>query len=222
MKHYALPADLSFCLVDERPIFLDISSDRYFRLSGALESSFLRWATRQKVTQDELNNLIHRGILRAGLPGCALPTQPATRTRRSILELPATREDLGIRAMLEVLAIVLLTQTRLKLMGFKSTITWALRPAKHSQIKHIEFDACIAASAAYLFLRARKLVPLDTCCLLDSLAMARFLGARGLRANIVIGVTGDPFTAHCWVQAADLVLNDAIGNVRMYSQIRVL
>jgi hypothetical protein len=58
--------------------------------------------------------------------------------------------------------------------------------------------------------------------LLDSLAMVMFLAKRGLHASIVIGVTSAPFSAHCWVQTGDLVLNDTVGNARAFTPIRVI
>ena len=59
-------------------------------------------------------------------------------------------------------------------------------------------------------------------CLLDSIALVRFLARRGLYAQLVFGVTDDPFSAHCWVQAGDLVLNDTVGDVSAHTPIRVI
>lgn len=65
-------------------------------------------------------------------------------------------------------------------------------------------------------------MPVETRCLLDSIAIVKFLARRHFHANIVIGVTGDPFSAHCWAQIHDMVLNDTIGNVRSFTPIRVI
>jgi hypothetical protein len=44
-------------------------------------------------------------------------------------------------------------------------------------------------------------------CLLDSLILAEFLMAHGVRPTFVIGVRTMPFAAHSWVQLDDCVLN---------------
>ena len=75
---------------------------------------------------------------------------------------------------------------------------------------------------ARAFICARRLIPFETCCLPDSIAMATFLARRRLYTHIVFGVTGDPFSAHCWAQSGQLVLNDTLGNTRSYSIIRVV
>ena len=43
-----------------------------------------------------------------------------------------------------------------------------------------------------------------------------------MHANLVFGVTGDPFSAHCWVQVDELVLNDTLGNANAYTPIRTV
>jgi hypothetical protein len=76
------------------------------------------------------------------------------------------------------------------------------------------------AVAAYLRLRPLMLTAHDRC-LHDSLTLLAFLGAEGWRPNWVIGVTTQPFRAHAWVQAGDLVLSDLHENVRRYTPILV-
>lgn len=76
--------------------------------------------------------------------------------------------------------------------------------------------------AAAAFLSARLYVPIDMCCLLDSIAMIKFLAKRELHADLVFGVTGDPFSAHCWAQYGTTVLNDALGHALALTPIKVI
>ncbi len=48
--------------------------------------------------------------------------------------------------------------------------------------------------------------------------MKRLLAQRGCDARLVFGVTM-PFSAHCWVQAEDVVLTDTLDIVRRYQPI---
>jgi hypothetical protein len=49
--------------------------------------------------------------------------------------------------------------------------------------------------------------------------LLEFLAARGLAADWVFGVRTWPFSAHCWVQAGGIVLNDTVERVAPYRQI---
>lgn len=80
------------------------------------------------------------------------------------------------------------------------------------------------AARSERFLCARKLVPLSARdrCLLDSLTLLRWLGDLRSGAALVFGVKLNPFAAHCWVQADDLVLNDRLENVAAFTPIRAI
>jgi hypothetical protein len=47
-------------------------------------------------------------------------------------------------------------------------------------------------------------------CLYDSLALVEFLAHNHLFPLWVFGVKTEPFSAHCWVQECDFVLNDSV------------
>ncbi len=56
-------------------------------------------------------------------------------------------------------------------------------------------------------------------CLLDSLAMLRFLRAYELHPRWVFGVRTAPFHAHCWLQHGPVLFNDLPDRVRQYAPI---
>lgn len=221
MTRYRLSDDLSFCLVDERPIFLDLRGDRYFRLSGQIEKMFLRWVSGESMEAGDLALLIERRILEADLSGVMHPGRSVRHPRVSVLELPAAA-GAGVFTFLEVFYLVLLTRIQLKTIGFSATARRALSLSSEPPKRNDDSDVSQHSNAAQDFLSSRRLVPLNTSCLLDSLAMARFIKRRQLDVTVVIGVTDNPFRAHCWVQASDVILSDALGNVRIYTPIKVL
>ncbi|KFL46071.1 hypothetical protein IL54_1484 [Sphingobium sp. ba1] len=57
-------------------------------------------------------------------------------------------------------------------------------------------------------------------CLPTSMALMATLTARGANPTLVLGVKLDPFQAHCWVELAGTVLNDAPDHVRPFTPIR--
>jgi hypothetical protein len=58
--------------------------------------------------------------------------------------------------------------------------------------------------------------PIQGACLLQSAWLIEFLGQANLSADWVFGVRTWPFSAHCWVQAGDVVLNDTVERVAPY------
>jgi hypothetical protein len=54
----------------------------------------------------------------------------------------------------------------------------------------------------------RPWFPRRMVCLFDSLALMSFLSRHGARGDLVFGVRGMPFSAHCWVEDNGAPLND--------------
>lgn len=59
-------------------------------------------------------------------------------------------------------------------------------------------------------------------CLFDSLVLMEFLMLHDVYANLVIGVTHDPFEAHAWVQEGQYVLNGSVDFARRFRPIMVI
>lgn len=225
MPNFRLRDDLSYCRIDGRLIFLDIRHDRYFRLADCLESALETFLAGGVAPEGQVRKLLDQGILveRQGASSNASPPCASTPTRS------ATEEDSGIRrssfiAMLDTLAIVCSTQLQLKVRGLKNVLVGLepLRSARASRSSTSCNSEARVLNLAAAFRHARMYVPVDTCCLLDSIAMARFLAKRGVRTDLVFGVTADPFSAHCWVQYGTIVLNDALGHALAHTPIRVI
>jgi hypothetical protein len=72
------------------------------------------------------------------------------------------------------------------------------------------------------FISARRLVPVKPNCLLDSVALLRWLGDAAASASLVFGVKLAPFAAHCWVQSDTALLDDVSDNVARFVPVRVI
>lgn len=221
MASYRLRDDLSFCLIAGRTIFLDMRNDRYFRLSGKMERAFIEHVEGAHLAPNDLALLVERNILTDAPP---LPNDVCSSigmASRSALEWPFIHTRCGIGTAFEVLATVCWTQTQLKMCRLRTILNDTVESRRRNATPGSGTESCLLNSAL-VFLRARKIVPVETCCLLEALSITTFLTRRRLHANIVFGVTSDPFSAHCWVQSGDIVLNDTIGNTRAYTVIRVI
>jgi hypothetical protein len=200
---YSVTRDLTFCLIDAHPIFLDIDKDRYFKLPPDTEMAFIK-----KQYPSALVREIH-----------------IQTPMRSALERVALNVSPGLAVVLEVTALVLSVSLELK-WGKLKRITealarWQRKNATAATSEHLNEEIELLRACAF-FRRARMAIPISTRCLLDSIALIRFMARRNLCGDLVFGVTADPFTAHCWVQCGDMVMNDTLGNTQTYTPIRVI
>lgn len=219
-------ADLSYCDVDGRLIFLDIGQDRYFRLPDRLEQRFRarlhgtgthQGAGRPVATDSPIIARLYAASPQP--PQIAVPTRSAMETAH--LVTPITATDLIDTAFAVVGARMQLATRRLSHVLAKLD---ALRMSRAAQVGSAQDAAPVhlLTEATAAFLRHRPYIPIATCCLIDSIALIGFLARRGLRAQLVFAVTGTPFSAHCWAQAGTLVLNDTVGNASAHTPIRVV
>lgn len=222
---YVLRDDLSCCRVGGRLVFLDVGSDRYFHLPYPMEQALAAYLDGVGCPDADITKLVERTIL-VEQAGTAIGARPSIKAAaRSAVEASLAPRNLRVSELIEVFSIVLTTRIKLKISTLKSILD-GLAADRNIQTRRTkplaELSEHRLADAAAVFRRARLYVPIEMRCLLDSIAMARFLLRRRIHAHVVFGIALDPFSAHCWVQADDLVLNDTVGNVNSHTPIRVV
>lgn len=100
------------------------------------------------------------------------------------------------------------------------SVLMAVGASKARRRDHVLLDLDAARRATGAFIRLRPLLfGAQDACLLDSLALVRFLSYYELYPTCVIGVQTAPFGAHCWVQEGSVVFNDAPEYVRRFTPI---
>lgn len=219
-----LHPDLSYCRVDGHLIFLDIQNDLYFRLARELDIALTTYLAGGDVSERNIHRLIERKILANGSVTGYARTPILKLPARSAMEDETCASPAGISELLDAFAIVCSTQLQLKRLGLRHVLRKlvALREKRTSRPSAYHPSESRVMKAAAAFRGARLYVPVDMCCLLDSISMIKFLAKRELHADLVFGVTGDPFSAHCWVQYGTTVLNDALGHTSAFTPIRVI
>jgi hypothetical protein len=222
---YRLREGVSHCQVDGSLIFLDLDEDRYFRLSKRLEKMFLAHLCSNGQPEVDVSDLVRQNILTQALD--AEPTSSASviaAPSLSAIEHKSPAPTFDALTLLEVLATICSTQFQLRTRHLNriiaSVVTYRQRMAAHILFPPNGPQAERLIESAGAFRHARRYVPIETSCLLDSIAMVKFLARRRLPADLIFGVTHNPFAAHCWVQAGDWVLNDTVGNVAAHTPIR--
>lgn len=225
---YALRDGLSYCEVDEHLIFLDLPNDRYFQLPDRLAPTFRHHAEGRGIDESspQTERLLELGVLvrqhaTGGHPGPPRIPPPS----HSLLEASPLNHRVDPLVLAEISTIIVRTRLGLatrRLCDILERIT-AHRARKigktplASSTTMVEIEATCTA-----FRQARPYVPVEPCCLLDTLSIVAFLARRRLSAQLVFGVAHHPFSAHCWAQIDEVVLNDTLGNVRNHTPILVL
>lgn len=218
---------MSYCRVDDYLVFLDVRRDRYFRLPSPLEQAFVAQSNGWECARADLNRLVEIGILTDAMSlQNRLANPHFTIPQRSAVEQSRRAEKPRATSLLDALALTLATRWQLKTRALKDVLT-ALVSYRECRTEQADVESNNLAreqlvEASAMFRRARLYVPVDTSCLLDSIALVKFLARRGLYASIVFGVACDPFSAHCWVQAGTFVLNDTVGNAKAFTPIRMV
>jgi hypothetical protein len=211
---YSFAPDIAIAHVADTLIFLDIKGDRYFRLPREVEHELIaiigngRIAARSALADRavELGALVLSDappqILSLNAPD--VPQESAIdridNRQPRLADLVTVAWSLGASARL------------LRRSVFAQAIESPAASAKAS-------DKSDALALATRFDRARRLLPLAPKCLRDSLALRLWLRRRGVHATLVLGVTGAPFSAHCWLEAGNHILNETSDAARRFTPI---
>jgi hypothetical protein len=223
---YQIARGLHYCRIGSHVVFLDVGADRYFRLDDALEREFIAIAEHPEASPRPSGRLMQSGVVVDCDATSATfhPLVPAPKCS-ALEEYSASTGFIGwyvVRAYADLLR----TRHWLRTHGLKSSLA-RLSRLRNARIRgratHSGIDADSRVTRAIAaFLHARCYVPSDNSCLTDSMALVIFLASLGLASTLVIGVTLEPFSAHSWAQAGDMVLNETVTVATTYAPILAL
>ena len=218
MPYLQLLPQITFAMIDDQAVFLDLRRDRYFALDRAAAQAFdaLRSSPDCHVSDEVAGALLTTHLFAPSDESREF--QPA-RICVPSRDLPDDGARPGPKDFIRVLLHLIRCRRAVRRQPLEIVI--AKRRAHH-----LEHSPSAPASATRAlvqrFLRARALIPIEPVCLQDSLALHDWLAVRGVRSALVLGIRLDPFAAHCWVQLGETVLNDASDRVTPYTPILVV
>lgn len=208
-----LPA-LSFCVVEDTAVFLDLAGDRYFRLPHSCNAAFVA-------------GLVNGVALAATMQAVGLDEFSVQAPVRATSDTLSPREPLDTRASLatpwltfRALCEQRIAERRLAGRGLYNV----LADLKHALCRPditAPFDEA-AAAIVKAFERAALFRSAVDRCLPRSIALARLLARSGYQCQVVLAVKLRPFAAHAWVQAGPLVLNESVEEAARYTPILIL
>ncbi|MEJ6010773.1 lasso peptide biosynthesis B2 protein [Novosphingobium aquae] len=196
----------AWTLIGDTAIFLDIRHDRYFRLPPAGNAQF---------------------VSALEIPAGGWPVQPPGFERPGTWAPPASRSpliDSGPFNLGDVARAIWMqkrVERRLNSRPFMTVMSDLAGLSASKPLADPSSDA-MAARMVRAFELARLLRSAADRCLARSIALALCLMRRRCAVQVVLGVKLSPFSAHCWVQSGEHVLNDSLEEVQRYSPILVL
>lgn len=218
---YTLAPHISFGFVGADAVVLDIAADRYLRL-GRAETHVLRalmGGEQSGLMPTALDRLCRLGMIVSGsgpiAPVVAAPIRSSAIETSSLSSSPRTVREPGL---IGILTARMMAARWMDLAGLLRTMVhWRTLRTRAGP-----FDQIAPASLADLgrgFQQGMRYYPAKRRCVQDSLAFMTCLWRRHLDAELYFGVRLDPFAAHCWVQAGDLLLTDPAASVAEFSPV---
>lgn len=203
---------LHYCLTDGRVIFFDVPGDRYFGLRPEWDLAF------QRLLADDdpgpaLMALEEANILIRAEAGFRLLHRPDI--AKPFKELGQEHPKPLIADALTCIAAQFKAVALLRFRSFATIIRAIERDTGFQAVSEpVKFGAIRSAFAATAPLRPR-----NRHCLSNSLAFLYAVRSHGMNATFVMGVSAQPFSAHCWIQSGETVLNDTLENVLAFHPI---
>lgn len=235
---YYLSKHTFFCLADDHYVFLDLRNDEYLCLGRAHTNAIKSLQNGHPVfdesstgiwLQDSDNSdtsAVIQALLQKELLVCK--ETHGKRPTPVQVETPLASMKVGSEKPRPVIGPAHVWNFFFAAAAASKSLRW--NSIEHT-VRKVENrkSARIAAAAAVdndvvtdmfdIFQTLRPYYPRSYLCLFDSLALLHFLARYDVFPQWVYGVRLEPFHAHCWVQAGDLVINDIIDNVRDYTPI---
>lgn len=215
---YALRSGLSWCEIANHILFLDLPADRYLCLNGSAAAAFL--AAVQNTAMDNAETSAAEELIRLDIIHVADQPEipPPCSISAPVRTWPAT--TWVISDLLAVIWSFFAAQSAIARTGLQAALANLAQRKLHATVPPGTCGTLGEVTAAVQtlgWIRSSR-----AQCLPRTLALAHFLAARGVAANLVIGVSLHPFRAHAWLQIDDVVVCDDVDVVRLYKPILVV
>lgn len=214
----ALVGHVKACVLQDDLVFLDITRDQYFCLPAMAGVARLS-AHRRTLAVDDADlaaELAAAGLVKAGPVSAIAADRTAPNPQRSAL--PDTVESLRLQDLPQMARCLLDLALHYRGRTFEQLLRQAATPARPPRRgSRRTLDDLLRR-----FHRWAPYAPVSAKCLLRSFMLLRLLRRHGYDALWVIGVTTWPFAAHCWLQADDVILDEACERAALFQPILVI
>ncbi|MFW2449245.1 MAG: lasso peptide biosynthesis B2 protein [Qipengyuania pacifica] len=199
-------ADMAWCVVDQRVIFLDVAQDRYFALPEGRNRAFIRQVEKSGFADGGQPSFLPRPA------DWISPSQAFQFEHQAGFSLARIARALWVQRRIE---------SRLK-SGVLAELLFDLRTLVERRAEPSAELGSVGEDTVRAFEQARLLRTTADRCLARSIALSFCLASQGEHSRVVLGVRSAPFGAHCWTQKGDTVLNDSLEEVLRFQPILVV
>lgn len=212
MQTYRLKSHVRACIDGANVVFLDLRRDRYWSVPARTAPTIAGVTdaeTRQAASSSRLLDL--ELIERAD--GDAASSLARDRAPERKLEYPSD-VDPSWHDGLAFLAACVATSRALSLR--RLDLVLAVLARRKASLRTGTTDA---ERAVGIFEHLRPWYPRRRVCLFDSVALMRFMLAKGLAPHLVLGVRTMPFAAHCWLEFDGVLVGDTSDHCASFTPI---
>jgi hypothetical protein len=203
--YWRLSDSVTACVAAQRILFLDVALDRYRSLPAGNTEGFRSWLQSPggdpPASCGALLSELRIDARASRSSGFPLPCFVASPRPFDSERLPSA--DLGAGDLLSVGRALVSAARDVR----SRPLGGLLQRRLSNRTRHKGASADLKSKLA-IFRSARPLIPVPRVCLHDCLALIDWLGPTGAGIALVFGVSAYPFTAHCWLQAGDEVIDD--------------
>lgn len=211
------PPIISFGIIDGHAVFMDERSDSYFMLEGPDEEHFLSSVAGGRPLLADKR--LHDAFAIDGAPAEIVHAE-CPDPERSVVEEASRGQGPAFAEIIRIARLVHNTRALLAKRPIERILADVVTGGRCDEEDGGSLERVIGDASR--FMTARRLVPIKANCLLDSLALLRWLGPAKRFTLLVFGAKLSPFAAHCWLQADDLLLNDRLETVARFRPVRVV
>jgi hypothetical protein len=235
---YYLSKHAFFCLADDHYVFLDLRSDEYLCLARTHTDAMTGPLNRHHTVGDcsadvQLHEAgesdpgaVIQALLKKGLlvedegDGKLLAPSNVDAPAVSLLEgSERPRPTIGPAHVWNFFFAAAAASKDLRWGSIERTVRSVGDRKSAHRMAATAVDTSVVSDLFRIFQTLRPYYPRPYLCLFDSLALLYFLARYRVFPQWVYGVKLEPFSAHCWIQVGDRVVNDIIDNVRGYTPI---
>lgn len=233
MQHYFLRENVFFCIVDDHCVFLDLRNDQYSCLEPEQTAIFKAafGENNQDISREEIKkltdelfcqNLITPHPNNPDILATAPPQKPA----KDLIGYDIGKKPkIRLGHIFRFLAAAISCKIRLKHQPLDKIIARIKKKKasyhKKNRTSKASFNKLKELVEVFNHLRP-LLFTAQNQCLYDALALSAFLNKYHIYPDMVFGVKMGPFSAHCWVQHDDIVLNDIVAMTLLQTPIMVV
>jgi hypothetical protein len=233
---YQLTNDAYVCLADNRLVFSDLKADKYRCLNETNTQAALHIfprlgredtnaVTAAVATDYEQAQLVMHALVDKGLLACGAasgkevaPVSIPIPTNSLFSSKPSSLPRYHLGHLVSFLLASIKASGKLRLESLRQIVR-GVENRKRRYSHSISQDCDALYELATIFHHFRPYYGREYLCRFDSLALIEFLAHYRQFPRWVFGVKSGPFSAHCWVQDGDCVLNDSIEYVCKFTPI---